>query len=115
MVRINFSGREGSYFFECNKDGRCLYVASTSFWIAVSKRLVDFFGVSIDFNDSDSVEVDYSVPWKTREENAPTDGEAWNIFQKRLAAVPRINRNELTGDDWYTYRFDDEGFMINGE
>lgn len=89
-----------------------LYCSSTSFWQAVGKRLVDFFGGSVDFNDCDDIDVDYSKEPGSTDVNAPTSGEHWENFQKRILEVPRIHKDELHGDDCYTYEFDDDGLII---
>lgn len=68
---------------------------STPLWCGVAKRLVDFFGGSVDFNDHDDSYEDFKVerprPW-----NNPCDGEPWERFQREMAAVqPAIHMPEV--------------------
>lgn len=111
MVNIVFGGRHCSYFFEHESGGRLVYTKSTSFWIAVSKRLVDFFGGEVDFNDCDESDVDYKKKANSSKINRPSDGKAWYDFQARLLKVKPIHRDEVD-DDYYEYNYDDDGFMI---
>lgn len=116
-----FNGRWAFYHFECERGGRLLSCGGSDFWAAVGRRLVDFFGGYVDYNDCDSIEIDYSRRPKPRSINAPTDGEAWENFQRRIMKVKRIRKDELnltdngdgtfTGEGGYTYTFDDNGLM----
>jgi hypothetical protein len=85
-----------SYHFEASHSGdRLLMPRSTAFWIACMKRLVDFYGGRIDFNDCDDTDVDYEVPPKSNEENCPEDGDEWDDFQKRVLAVEPVTKAEM--------------------
>lgn len=102
MVRIELFGdlidgkkqHEVFYHYECEQGGRLLNPRSTAFWIAVGKRLVDFFGGELIYNDCDN-KVDYSVLAKPRIDNSPSDGHLWYNFQERLEKVVPITKEEL--------------------
>lgn len=103
MVEIRLTGKlidgEVSHFvyydFESDYGGRALNPRSTAFWIAVAHRLVTFFGGKIDYQDCDTVEVDYKRAAKSKQINSPSDGEPWDKFQKRLFEVKSITKEEL--------------------
>lgn len=82
------------YHFEPGCGGRLLMPRSTAWWIAAGKRLVDFFGGSIDFNDCDDSDVDYERP-KPRGRNNPENGEPWRAFQEALFAVEPLTQEEV--------------------
>ena len=71
---------------------------STAFWLAVMHRVVDFFGGTIDYQDCDDIEVDYTVPAKSLQENSPSDGEEWYVFQNRILEIKPITEKE-----WRSY------------
>lgn len=75
-----------------------LSVKSTSFWITVGKKLVDFFGGYVDFNDCDNKEKDYKKKVKTKNENSPEDGKPWEKFQERIMAVKPITTAEFNAN-----------------
>jgi hypothetical protein len=87
------------YHFEHITDdpriGRVIQPASTPFWVAVGRRLVDFFGGEVDYNDCDNSAVDYSVPAKSNEENCPKDGKEWDDFQERVLNLSPITKEEV--------------------
>jgi hypothetical protein len=114
MVNITFGNRHLSYFFETEENMRSLYCGSSPLWTAVGFRLVDFFGGYLDINDCDDIDVDYLVPDRGNDMNAPTDGEAYFDFQRRMYDVPRISKSELNklGSCIYDYDVDDNGFIV---
>jgi hypothetical protein len=76
------------YHFETDGNYRLMSPRSTGWWIAVGKRLVDFFGGEVDYSDCDEKEVDYKKP-KPRKSNNPQDGAPWHKFQReKWATVP---------------------------
>lgn len=87
------------YFLEgddqINPGSRCLHTRSYKEIIAVGRRLVNFFGGRIDYQDCDSRERDYVRPWKKPDEVCPTNGKPWTDFQKRLLAVKPLTAAEL--------------------
>lgn len=83
------------YHFEPERGGRLLMPPSTNFWVAIGKRLVQFFGGYIDYNDCDDVEMNFSRRKKPRYINSPVDGRAWYKFQNRLLKLKPLTRNEL--------------------
>jgi hypothetical protein len=108
MLHLDFKAPQGqtlvdgmawhycSFHYEYERsDGRLLMPRSNAFWVAIGKRLVDFFGGTVDYNDCDDVEVDYQRPKKSRKLNAPTSGAEWTAFQERLLAVKPLSAKEL--------------------
>ena len=83
------------YHFETPTGERLLMPSSNNFWIAISKKLVDFFGGRVDFNDCDSVEINYKVEPKEDKFNNPQDGDEWYNLQNRL-----LELKPLTDDDF---------------
>lgn len=75
--------------------GRLMMPPSTNFWVAIGKRLVQFFGGSIDYNDCDDVDVNFRRRNNPRHLNSPTDRDAWYKFQNRLLKLKPLTRNEL--------------------
>lgn len=74
--------------------GRLLTPRSTGWWIAVGKRLVDFFGGTVDFNYCDEQDIDYQKP-KPRWHNNPEGDEEWDDFQKAKFAVQPLTDAEV--------------------
>lgn len=75
--------------------GRGFKGRSTGFWIAAARGLIDFFGGWADFNDCDDIEVNYFK--QPKPDLAAHDGEPWQAFQNRLAAVKPLTKADL---DW---------------
>jgi hypothetical protein len=56
-----------SFHFEYNSKGeKGISPESTPFWIALSKKLVDFYGGKIDYKDTDLSDLDYEVKSQRR-------------------------------------------------
>ena len=69
---------------------------STAFWIAIARGLIDFFGGKVDYQDCYESEVDYEGPaYPFRESNCPTDGELWDVFQKRILDLVPLTAEDL--------------------
>lgn len=65
-----------TYHFESGPMGEPLIMPkSTAAKIALSKALIKFFGGTIDFNDSDSSELDFRSPRK--KDISASDGKPW--------------------------------------
>lgn len=104
MAEINLAGpmvdgqvaHSASYHFEWDQGEvpGCTGLMSRAnpLWIAVGRRLVDFFGGAIDYQDCDGVDVDYAAPVAHR---AAEDGEAWQLHQIAMASVLPITPDEL--------------------
>lgn len=73
---------------------------STAFWIALGKKLVSFFGGSIDYNDCDSKDVDYRAK-KPRRRNNPTVGKPWDDFQKAMFNIKPLTEKDLEKAEKY--------------
>lgn len=82
------------YHFELTGGQRGLQPRSTPFWLALGKRLVDFFGGRVDFCDADDREADY-VRDKPRTHNDPKDGTPWERFQQELFTFAPLTREEI--------------------
>lgn len=65
---------------------------SNPLWIAVGRRLVDFFGGTIDYDDCDGVDIDYAAPIAYR---LAEDGEPWQAFQQAMSEVEPITADEM--------------------
>ena len=68
---------------------------STASNIALGKRLVDFFGGFVDYNDCDNSDSDYAVAEKTADECDPQDGQPWDDFQERMFNLKPITKEEI--------------------
>lgn len=89
------SGHHVLYHFEGKDGNRLMLPRSTAFWIAIARRLVDFYGGVIDYADCDDVYDDYAVPFKETALNSPKDGAEWEAHRDRVAAVKPITSDEL--------------------
>lgn len=123
---IKFDGRQGYWSYEPDYDDaigkRFFGPTSTAFWCLVGKRLVDFFGGSIDYNDCEGDGPDYKVRERTNKQNYPKDNPEWDVFYHRLLAVEPITQEEMAefteagyGDDDNPYSFDANGRMVRGD
>ncbi len=82
------------YHFEFGADGaRGITPRARSVWIAIGRGLVDFFGGSVDYNDCDDEEMDYSQP--QRDDIHAEDGEEWYALQDRKLAVKPITKSQV--------------------
>jgi hypothetical protein len=89
-----------SYHFEFGGyrekgDSRGIIMRSWACNIVVCKKLVDFFGGWVDYQDCDSIDVDYNVKPKSDKMNCPEDGDEWQNLQERIMAVQPITQEEL--------------------
>lgn len=123
MANIIFDNRYCSYHFEGDRhDGPTLIMASTPFWIAVAKRVVDFFGGEADFNDCDDIDIDHFMSPKSRQMNSPSDGQPWINLHHRIMEVKPVTLEEMGdleqmadgcySDGSYLYNFDEFGNMV---
>ena len=113
LVDINLSGKmidgqkDHTVFYHFEDDGssgRCLLPRSTAFWIAVGRKLIDFFGGALVYQDCDGNE-DYVKPANPDNINCPQDGEDWQNFQQRMLDVQPITKEELLEcDEFAAYK-----------
>lgn len=87
------------YHFETENGERLLMRRSTAFWIAVGRRLVQFFGGTQDYQDCDARDVNYRKPPKSDRDNNPSDGKPWSDFQQRKLALKPLTLAELKSAD----------------
>lgn len=95
-----------SVMFHYENAGGCpqMIPPSTAFWIAVCRRLVDFFGGSLDYQDCDSVSVNYRKPCP-RKRNDPSDGKPWHAFQAALYSLKPLTTADLDkAKKWAAYK-----------
>ncbi len=83
------------YNFESDGSSRSLHVKSTAFWIAVARGLVDFFGGSVVYQDSDGA-VGYSVPEKSDQLNQADDGDAFYDLERRIHEIKPLTAEAFT-------------------
>jgi hypothetical protein len=70
---------------------------STTFWCAIGKGLVKFFGGKIDYNDCDSKKVDFSKKPFSDRINCPSDGKPWQAFQEKLWNLLPLTSKDFEG------------------
>jgi hypothetical protein len=63
-------------------------------WIAIARRMVEFFGGKVDYQDTDAVEVNYSAK-KPRKVNNPSDDKAWDDFHNELWQLKPLTKAEI--------------------
>ena len=71
---------------------------STPLWIAIGKKLINFFGghmVYQDCGDWDDLENIYSQPCKSLRYNRPSDGDAWTAFQDKILSIVPLTQDDL--------------------
>lgn len=116
LANISLSGKlidgefrhDAIYHFEASQKGRLLMPRSTAFWIGIGRRLVDFFGGHVDYNDCDEIYDDYIKIPKSRRHNSPQDGKPWQKFQQRIAEVKPLTQEELIAFDIFaSYKMKD--------
>ncbi len=93
-AHIEFPGHDLMWHFEVDHGKRLISPRSTPFWLAVGKALVDFFGGTIDYQDSDATEVDYEAH-TPRLHNDPDDDGPWDAFQEAIFALQPLTRNNI--------------------
>jgi hypothetical protein len=106
--------------FEGENNTRILYPSSTAFWVALSARLVEFFGGQLNICDTGD-DIDLDVPAKSDAENRPKEDPDWTNFQQRIMDLKSISSAELNAyaskaaygsEDHYAYLFDKDGYMV---
>jgi hypothetical protein len=96
----NEDDRAVLYHFEWESSGnRGLSPNATAWWIAAAKRLVDFFGGSVDFNDCDSIDVDYEK--EPNPLNGASDNEEWYQLQQAIFDVQPLTDEEIQDAERY--------------
>jgi hypothetical protein len=88
--RIEGVGGSVLYHFEGSPRGeRLLMPHCCEEWQEIGRQLVQFFGGTVDYNDCDDVDVDFSRP-NQFPDGMPGDGQAWRALQESIAAVRMI-------------------------
>lgn len=83
------------YHFEGRGGRRAILLRSYAQWIAMFKRLADFFGGTVDFSDCDDSEADYVVAHKSDAENHAEDNVEWYDLQARKLEVQSLTPEEI--------------------
>ncbi len=87
-VMFHFEPDEGS--------GRILLPNSTAFWLAVGRKVVDFFGGFMFYqSDDNSATPDYFQIAKSNAENMPSDGKPFWDLEQRIFDLPPITEEEF--------------------
>lgn len=95
------------FHYEGVKYERSMIPRSTPFWIAVARRLVDFFGGTLVYQDCGTGRPNYRKP-KPRKSNNPEDGKAWHKFQAAKYGVrPLTMADVVAADKWAAYHQED--------
>ncbi len=85
---------------------RLLMPRASAFWIAIGRRLVDFFGGSICYNDCGDLNPNY-VSATPRRLNNPSDGLPWRNFQDEKLRLKPITKAELEeADELASYKLE---------
>lgn len=94
-------------------DGYYWYMSARSYAepIAVFKKLVDFFGGHVDFNDCDDVGIDHAsdgVVKRRKTGETPNDGKAYERYQKQFGDLqPPTYRELAEADSQANYKQED--------
>jgi hypothetical protein len=69
--------------------------AATPFWQAVLRGVVDVFGGTVDYEDTDNIQVDYGSPGLYNVLWNANDGDAWEAKMDAVAAVKPLTKDDL--------------------
>lgn len=111
------------HFFYCSRNEEtgkivnCLYPRSNPFWCALGKKLVQFFGGSVQFNDCDSAKGKNVYRSKRhcpvdKHGLTPHDGKEWNEYQKAMSEIKPLTIKDLEEVRHLT-GYPDAGFAKN--
>lgn len=70
--------------------------AATPFWQTILRGVVDVFGGTVDYEDTDSIEVDYGSYGITNIMWHASDGDAWEAKVTTIAAIKPLTADDLT-------------------
>lgn len=87
-----------SYSFEGDGGCRKLMHRSRPIWLAIFRRLVNFFGGKLDYSDFDDIECDHYVPPKPNAENCPNTGAEWEALQLRILNLPALTEADIEAE-----------------
>lgn len=74
--------------------------SSTPVWCAIAHRLVYFFGGQVDYNDCDTVNVNFKHK-KPRADNGHRSDPAWDKFQAELWQLTPLTKADIAEFDKY--------------
>jgi hypothetical protein len=89
---------------------------STAFWLAMGRRLIEFFGGGLVYSDHDfdGKTFNETVPPKSNDENGPEDGAPWQSFQDRVHAIQPLTRAEVRAMRRHAAYDDEDEDVVNG-
>lgn len=89
---------------------------STAFWLAMGRRLIEFFGGGLVYSDHDfdGKTFNETVPPKSNDENGPEDGDPWQSLQDRVHAIQPLTRAEIRAMRRYAAYEDEDEDEVNG-
>jgi len=100
LALIKWDNHRCLYHFEFGGRGnRGLIPRSTAFWIAVGYGLVDCFGGTVDHQDCDDSDCDYSKPEVPG--NDVEDGPDWDMLQSRINSIEPLTLKRIKTFDQY--------------
>lgn len=91
---LQSEGHFTSYHFESKDGTKTLYPRSTPYWLAVCKKLVIFFGGTMDYQDCDDGEVDFKAR-KPRKSNSPENDKPWSDFHDAILALTPVTVEDV--------------------
>lgn len=107
-VEVIFEGKhpdgvgrhDASYYFEATdpqgKQVRYLHCgSSTAFWVTLGERLVDVFGGTVDYNDCDESEEDYTARAKSRHVGTEQDNDKYYRWKEFLNTIKPITADDI--------------------
>ncbi len=97
--------RKMLYQFESSRTAgsHVMLIRSVALNIAVGRRLVEFFGGTVGYQDCSAVGIDLAVP--APQDSYPEDGKAWNDFERRKSEVKPLTREEISEcEKWAAYK-----------
>lgn len=122
MLYLTWSGgRMIPWTFEGDGGTRLLFPLSTPFMCALCKKLVEFFGGELIYDEScDEDDVENVLRVKPKPTVDPKDDSTYEPFQKRLSAVTPLTMDDINEgkivsaydhDHDHDYLFDRRGFL----
>lgn len=93
VVSVQYHQEVGAKWAGC----KLMMPRSTAFWLAMGRRLIEFFGGGLVYSDHDfdGKTFNETVPPKSNDENGPEDGVPWQSFQDRVHAIQPLTRAEV--------------------
>lgn len=98
--------RHKLYHFEFEQGYRGIMCRSYAEWICIARHMVVFFGGSVDYQDCDEIDADYTL--STPSYISAEDGKPWQDFQEAMFNCKPITPEEIEACEQYAaYKKDD--------